>query len=505
MRQDSSSGEPSVALRGPRRARAVAAAGQPDGALAIPRLGAAGQGLNLAAVGAKLLPWLGAFALLTLVALAFAVVAFAATAPSLLVPRSTTSFPDWFAGPLHGVFAGLTSDPLTLGDGFSVAVGAMALAYCLAIATARTLPLRAIAVCVVALHAILLLSPPLRMEDMFDYIGYARLGALHSLNPYTHVVFDAAHDPVFRFTGWHHLTSPYGPLFTAITYPLAFLPLPVSYWVLKIATVLASLGFLALVCRCARLLGRDQRFVLVFVAANPIFLIFMLGGFHNDVFMLVPSTAAIALMLEGRDRAAGAALVVAVAIKFTAVLLLPFLLVGLVGAAASRRRIELLKGFALTAIPLLILSLVLFGPALPNLKQQSSLLTSLSVPTLVGNLIGAGGGAPWLLHLADVGVVATVLYMLVRRRHDWLAGAGWSTFALVLSLGWLVPWYVVWVLPLAALGTSAWLRRWTLALTAFLIVTFVPLTDIVLNDLRVDPMSGPAGLRSLTLQRALER
>jgi hypothetical protein len=95
--------------------------------------------------------------------------------------------------------------------------------------------------------------------------------------------------------------------------------------------------------------------------------------------------------------------------------------------------------------------------------------------------------------------------MLVRRRTDWLAGAGWSTFALVLSLGWLVPWYVVWLLPLAALGTSVWLRLWTIALTAFLIATFVPLTDIVLNDLKIDTMNGPVGIRSITLQRSLER
>lgn len=505
MRQDVSSGEQSVALAGPGRPSIAAASGQADGAVAMPRVRPLGARVNAAAVGARLLPWLGGLALLALVALALGVVAFASGAPSLLVPRSTTSFPDWFAGPLHGIFAGTTSDPLTLGDGFSAALAAMGIAYCLVLATARTLPMRAIVVCVIALHAIFLLSPPLRMEDMFDYIGYARLGALHGLNPYTHVIADAAHDPVFRFTGWHHLTSPYGPLFTAITYPLAFLPLPVAYWVLKVVTVLASLSFVALVGRCARLLGRDPRPVLLFVAANPIFLIFMLGGFHNDVFMLVPSTAAIAFMLERRDRAAGAALVVAVAVKFTAILLLPFLLVGIAGEAASRRRFELLKGFAVAAIPLLVLSLVLFGPALPNLKQQSTLLTSLSIPTLLGDLIGAGGGAPWLLHLAEAAVVATVVYMLVRRRSDWLVGAGWSTFALVVSLGWLVPWYVVWVLPLAALGTSAWLRRSTIALSAFLIVTFVPLTDTVIHDLRIDTMNGPVGLRSDALQQSLER
>jgi hypothetical protein len=38
-----------------------------------------------------------------------------------------------------------------------------------------------------------------------------------------------------------------------------------------------------------------------------------------------------------------------------------------------------------------------------------------------------------------------------------------------------------------------------------LIATFVPLTDIVLNDLKIDTMNGPVGIKSITLQRSLER
>lgn len=473
-----------------------------DATVALPRVGSIGARLTLAQARLKLLPWLGAVALAAVVAAALAVVAFASAAPSVLVPRSTVSFPAWLSGPLHGLFAGLTTDANTLSWGFSAVVVGMGLAYCVAIAAARTLRMRLIVGCVLLLHVILLLSPPLRLEDMFDYLGYARLGALHGLNPYTHVVADASHDPVYRFTSWHHLTSPYGPLFTAASYPLGLLGLPLAYWVLKVATVLASLGLLALICRCARQLGRDPRFVLLFVGANPVYLIYMLGGFHNDVFMLLLSMAAVTLMLDGRDEAAGAALVLAIAVKFTAVLLLPFLALGM---RPVRRRLALLRGAALAAIPLIVLSVLLFGPALPNLKQQASLLTSLSVPNLVGDLIGAGGGAAWLLHLADAGVVATVLYMLIRRKRDWVGGAGWSTFALIVSLGWLVPWYVIWVLPLAALATSARLRGWTLALCAFLTLTFVPATELVQSDLHIDTMTGPAGQASNALERTLQK
>ena len=85
----------------------------------------------------------------------------------------------------------------------------------------------------------------------------------------------------------------------------------------------ASLGFIALVWKCAKLLGRDPRFAILFVAANPVYLMYAVGGFHNDFFMLVPSTAAIALLLARRDRSAGAMLMLAVAVKFTASLCCP--------------------------------------------------------------------------------------------------------------------------------------------------------------------------------------
>ena len=138
------------------------------------------------------------------------------------------------------------------------------------------------------LHVILLMSPPLQLNDVFNYLGYARLGALHHFNPYTHVIKQEFFDPVYRFTTWHNLRSPYGSLFTALTYPLAFVSLPVAYWTLKVVTVLLSLCFVALVWQCARQLGRDPRFAVVFVALNPIYLIYAVGGLSQRLLHAGP-------------------------------------------------------------------------------------------------------------------------------------------------------------------------------------------------------------------------
>jgi hypothetical protein len=161
-----------------------------------------------------------------------------------------------------------------------------------------------------------------------------------------------------------------------------------------------------------------------------------------------------------------------------------------------------LSGAAIALVPLAALSLALFGFTIPNLQDQSTLLTDFSVPNVVGDLIGLGGGTPLLLRAANLALVATVIYFL-RRRRDWIGGAGWSTLALVVSLAWLVPWYVLWVLPLAALGNSVRLRQATLVFTVYLVFAFVPATGIWLSNHGIDLMSGGAGGASKSLQHKL--
>jgi Glycosyltransferase family 87 len=494
MREDTGTSDPSVAL-----ASGTGALAGADAPLALAPVVVSDESPR-SVVRVTLGPLAGRIAIGTLLAGTFAIVAAASSGPSVLVPRSNTIFPNWEAGPLHTLIPRLISDPKLLGNLFSVVLVVMLVAYAAAMAAVRNLSMRTIAITVVALHLILLLSPPMQLTDLFNYLGYARLGALHHLNPYTHVIRQELFDPVYAFSSWHNLRSPYGPLFLALTYPLALVSLPLAYWAVKLATVAVSLAFIALVWQIARQLQRDPRFPVAFVALNPIFLIYAVEGFHNDFFMLAPMLGAISLVLARRDRAAGAVLMLAVAVKFTAILLLPFLLVA---AHTRARRRHVLAGAAATAVPLIALDLALFGFSLPNLSQQSTLLTGFSIPNMFGLLFGIGG-TPALLKLAAVGVVLVVAHQYYRNR-DWIGGAGWSTLALIASLSWLMPWYVVWLLPLAALGTSPRLRRLAAALTVYLLLVFVPAVNNYLSDHNVNLLNTSAGRASSSLQYKLAK
>lgn len=429
---------------------------------------------------------------------------FASSGPSILVPRSTVSFPGWMAGPLHGLFGHLpeTRPPLEIFS--SVALIAMFCAYGMALAFIRTVSMRALWVVIGVLAVLVLLTPPLQLTDVFDYLGYARLGALHGLNPYTHVLGDMGRDPVNVFSTWHNLHSPYGELWTVLSYPLGWLPLGFATWTLKVATIAAGIALVWLVAVCARRLGRDPRFPVAFLALNPVFTAYALGGFHNDVFMLVASTAAIALFLERHDRAAGALVIVAVAIKFMALLILPFMV--LVAWRAGRRW-RVLQGAVLAAVPLVALSLLLFGPTLPNVATQTKILTPFSIPNLLGLAFGVGGGTHAVLRDLTVAVALVTIYQLVRYMRDptrdWLAGAGWATLVLIAAASWLVPWYVIWLLPLAALGRSRALRGAALALTLFVILTLGPGTTYLLEIHNISLLHTPAGRASRALEHRL--
>ncbi|MDX6661405.1 MAG: hypothetical protein QOJ55_2227, partial [Solirubrobacteraceae bacterium] len=67
--------------------------------------------------------------------------------------------------------------------------------------------------------------------------------------------------------------------------------------------------------------------------------------------------------------------------------------------------------------------------------------------------------------------VALGLLVWVRRGADWVTAAGWATLALLVSTAWLLPWYGAWLMPLAGLSDSPWLRRAALAFTAIYLAT----------------------------------
>lgn len=141
----------------------------------------------------------GALSLCGLVVMSFMVVVIAAQHPSFLAPTTRPGFfPGWLAGPLGGLWPGLTIDPATLEWLVSALIAAMYAFYVVAFIVGARLRARWTVGTLLSLHVIFFLAPPLSYTDVFNYINYGRIGVLHHLNPYTALPVLAPHaDPSF--------------------------------------------------------------------------------------------------------------------------------------------------------------------------------------------------------------------------------------------------------------------------------------------------------------------
>jgi alpha-1,6-mannosyltransferase len=428
---------------------------------------------------ARALPWagraIGLAALAVMVIIALQIVGAAATIhPKVLVPSGHLHYPSWMAGPFRGYGDRVPIHEL---DRLLIILSAL---YLVVLACSRVLPAWIAATGVVVLTALFALAPPLFSTDIFNYVNYARLGVLHHINPYRHGAAAFPTDPSYMFTGhrWRHTPTVYGPLFTLLSYAFAGLGVGGAMWALKAVAALAAIGTSALIWQCARRLGVRPLPAVLFFGLNPLVLVYAVGGGHNDLLMVLPLVLGAFLILDGRPALGGAALAAAAAVKLTAGLALPFVLV------ASRGRWRILLGAAVAGAVIGIVGLAFFGPhlagmidVLHNHEELTSGITS--VPGYVGHLLGVGGLTPSrrLIVQGLFVVAALVLLVYAWRRRNWLAGCAAALVLLVASLGWLLPWYVVWALPLAPLARRRSLPVAALALTAIVLAIQIYIYD----------------------------
>ena len=324
---------------------------------------------------------------------------------------------------------------------------------------------------VVLLNLIVFAGPILISTDVFSYLAYARMGVVHSIDPYTHGPVAIVGDPVFYYVGhdWLRVATAYGPVYTLISYPLGALGLVGGLWGMKLYALLASTVTLALTWNVARRRGHDRVFPLLAVGANPLYVIYGLGGAHNDLIMLALMMAAVAFTLSDRDAAAGAAVVVGALVKATVAVLLPFMIL-------ARRRSAALYG-ALAALGLCALTGYLaFGihgiDVVSALNRDSAFVSTDSFPNELAHLFGKPGVFPVDHDLLKAALVLIVLHLLWRtyRGYDWVAASGWALLAISVTSTWLLAWYILWPLPLAVVTRDRRLLAATLFVQGLFIV-----------------------------------
>jgi alpha-1,6-mannosyltransferase len=417
----------------------------------------------------------------------------AAPASNIVLSTSGGS-PDWLLGPLR--FAGVAAaDDTIAGPLFYAALWLALILYLVVLAGAAGLSRRLAIGAIVGLHLVFLLAPPLLSHDVFSYIAYARLGVANHLDPYVHAPIEIPADPGFVHAGSVRAVSAYGPLFTLLTYPLSPLGVAAALWILKTIAALASLGIVWIVWRVAQRLGHDPVVPALAVGLHPLVLVHVVGGAHNEALTVLLTMAGVALWLGGREAGGVVVATVAAGVKASAGLVVPFLVVarrpvaGVDQAPRDRPRVVSLAVAAIAAsIAVALVGIVAFGfhalDAFSLISDNQGRTSRFSLPHKTAQLIAAvlpgdtldyRGTVRALFAVAFAAVFLWLLWRAWRGAMNALDAIGWANLAVLVASAWLVPWYILWLLPFAALSRDRRLHLATLALTAWMLPIGVPL------------------------------
>ncbi|OBK41889.1 DUF2029 domain-containing protein [Mycobacterium sp. 1245111.1] len=347
----------------------------------------------------------------------------------------------------------------------------------------------------------LLLSVPLFSRDTYSYLAQGAL-LRDGLDPYAVGPIDNPNPLLDNVSPiWTITTAPYGPAFIMIARLVTMLVgnHVIAGTMLLRLCMLPGLALLVWATpRIARHIGANVPIALWICVLNPLVIIHLMGGVHNEMLMVGLMAAGIALTFERRHVAGIAVIAVGMAVKATAGLALPFMAWVWMRHLRDRREYRPLLAFSMASLASVLIVVAVFavlsGAAgvglgwLTALAGSVKIINWLSIPTAAANLVHAVGGLFFsvsfygtlqVTRAIGIAIIAIALPLLWWRfRHDdreALTGIAWVMLVVVLFAPAALPWYYSW--PLTVVAPLAQSRRSVASIAAFstwIMVIFKP-------------------------------
>ncbi|MFJ9623161.1 polyprenol phosphomannose-dependent alpha 1,6 mannosyltransferase MptB [Streptomyces sp. NPDC101181] len=322
-----------------------------------------------------------------------------------------------------------------------------------------------------------LLAPPLYSADVYSYIAQ---GAMVVEGHDVYTAGPSALDPggiggdAAASVGnhWRDTPAPYGPLFLLLSAAVSWttggtiVPAVLAMRLVALASlvlIVRSLG------RLAREHGHDESRALWLGALNPLLLMHVIGGLHNDGLMIGLMLAGVALALRGRWILGSALVSLAMMVKSPAAVALLFIGI-LVHASATgpqpRRWAKGLLAPGLVACAVAGGATLLSGTGFGWLRTQgvaANIHTALSVPSDIGlglgellHLLAGTDPEPVKSAVQTLGLVAAMVLILLLARRAMrgmitpVHALGLALLALVALSPMVQPWYLLWGMAVVA-------------------------------------------------------
>jgi alpha-1,6-mannosyltransferase len=326
---------------------------------------------------------------------------------------------------------------------------------------------------------------PAAALDLYDYLMYGRIVLEYGGNPFLQPP-SAFPDPLVAYSPWPNERSVYGPLWQLISLlptALAGESLLRGLVAFKLLGLVTFIGCAMVIWRLlTRLCPRHAASGTLLFAWNPLLQFELVGNGHNDVVMVFFVLLALWAFIAERRLLVLPLFALAVLTKLLAVALGPVLLYGLLrGQRPLREKLIVIGGGGAIG---LVLALVLYTPFWVGLDtfyflSRGNWFTA-SFATMLRELLRqwfpfeeAGRLAATLVACGYSAFTAVRLALLWREeRRQEASEAGWQpwlraaydvTFVyLAFATLWWQPWYLVWLVALAALLPSRLVHERTL-------------------------------------------
>jgi alpha-1,6-mannosyltransferase len=328
----------------------------------------------------------------------------------------------------------------------------------------------------------LLLSVPVFSRDTYSYLAQGAL-LRDGFDPYVVGPIENPNSLLDNVSPiWTTTTAPYGPAFIMVA---KFVTMLVGNDVVAGTMLLrlCMLPGLALLIwaapRVARHLGTSAPAALWICVLNPLVIIHLMGGVHNEMLMVGLMMAGIALTFQRRHGWGVCLIAVAVAVKATAGLALPFMVWVWAHHLRDRRGFSSLGAFAAATAASTAIFVAVFAVLswladvglgwLTALAGSVKIINWLTVPTATANLVNVFASLflPVSFYaVLDVsriiGIVLIAISLPVlwwRFRHndrEALTGIAAAMVVVVLFVPAALPWYYTW--PLAVVAALAQTR-----------------------------------------------
>jgi len=379
------------------------------------------------------------------------------------------------------------------------------LAVCYALAYAAAVRVRdpraglVALVCAVMLIAIAVPIFPGGAQDVYHNIADARTLWIYHENPIATPPDAHPLDPIAsKLFTWQDITSSYGPVW----YVISGLPLPfagdglvtnvVGQKLLVSAFLCGTLALIYLVVR--RRWPERATAAVVLLGWSPLVLWEVAVNAHNDIVMMFFTVAAVAAVLLGRWPWAFPLLALAIGAKFVMLLAVPALFIWLWRRIppAERRDLWWSLGFGAALLAAFYLPFLAASPSLANTSALRDRFISSPASLFVAfamqwtSLTRAENLARVLAVVAFALAYCSVLARCWRGTLDLLPSLFWiAFFLLALATWWFWPWYVIWLLPFAALvaGRRLAILGLLFGLSALMVYPIYYWRDVLLNGM----------------------